>query len=150
MNEFTTLNFAVRIFVEGAAAPLCQAAFAECSGLEAGMDVKTLRQGGDNERQIHLVGRVTYGTLALKRGMTEGFELWRWLDRVMRAGETRLRATVEVAVLSTDRRATVATFRLERCLPIKLRAPALNAKDGVVAIEELEIAYERLQLAEAS
>jgi hypothetical protein len=31
-------------------------------------------------------------------------------------------------------------------VPIKLKAPALNAKDGGVAIEELQLAYESLTL----
>ena len=35
-------------------------------------------------------------------------------------------------------------FFLERCLPLKLKAPPLNAKEGVVAIEELQLAYEWL------
>ena len=39
-----------------------------------------------------------------------------------------------------------ATFRLSRCVPVKLKAPALNAKDGIVAIEELQLAYESLEL----
>jgi hypothetical protein len=36
-------------------------------------------------------------------------------------------------------------FDLEGCLPIKLKAPALNASDGLVAVEEMQIAYERLR-----
>ena len=32
-------------------------------------------------------------------------------------------------------------FVLHDCLPVKLKAPALNAKDGLVAIEEMQIAY---------
>jgi hypothetical protein len=39
-----------------------------------------------------------------------------------------------------------ATFVLSRCLPVKLKAPALNARDGVVAVEELQIAYECLRV----
>jgi hypothetical protein len=39
-----------------------------------------------------------------------------------------------------------ARFLLTRCVPIKLKAPALNAKDGVVAIEEFQLAYESLTL----
>jgi hypothetical protein len=35
---------------------------------------------------------------------------------------------------------------LSRCIPVKLKSPALNAKDGVVAIEELQIAYEQFEL----
>jgi len=37
-----------------------------------------------------------------------------------------------------------ARFVLDRCIPMKLKAPALNAKDGAVAIEELQLAYERI------
>jgi hypothetical protein len=33
-------------------------------------------------------------------------------------------------------------FQLTGCLPIKLKAPVLNAKDGIVAIEEMSIVYE--------
>jgi hypothetical protein len=32
-------------------------------------------------------------------------------------------------------------FTLRDCLPIKIKAPALNAKDGILAIEEMQIAY---------
>ena len=39
---------------------------------------------------------------------------------------------------STER----ARIVLQRCLPVKLKAPALNAKDGAVAVEELQLAYE--------
>jgi hypothetical protein len=32
---------------------------------------------------------------------------------------------------------------LQRCLPVKLKAPALNAREGGIAVEELQLAYER-------
>jgi hypothetical protein len=38
------------------------------------------------------------------------------------------------------------TFELSDCLPIKLRAPALNAKDGLLAIEELQLVYAALDV----
>nr|QMS47853.1 hypothetical protein WG33_0051 [uncultured bacterium] len=34
-------------------------------------------------------------------------------------------------------------YQLHRCLPIKFKAPALTAKDGQVAIEEFQLAYEK-------
>jgi hypothetical protein len=37
-------------------------------------------------------------------------------------------------------------FVLSDCLPVKLRAPALNAKDGLLAIEEMQIAYASLDV----
>jgi len=35
---------------------------------------------------------------------------------------------------------------MSRCVPVKIKAPALNAKDGGIAIEELQLAYETLRL----
>jgi hypothetical protein len=33
-------------------------------------------------------------------------------------------------------------FKLSRCLPVKIKAPALHARDGSIAVEEVQIAYE--------
>ena len=127
--------------------PLCSAAFAECDGLEMGMDVKTIREGGNNGSQIRLAGPRVYGTLTLKRGMTPSFDLWDWVrDSLEQPG---LRADISVVILNSvargaGARSPMARFELSRCLPIKLKAPPLNAKDGMVAIEELQVAYETL------
>jgi len=116
--------------------------FAECDGLEMTMEVKTIREGGGNDRQIRLNGPVSYGTLTLKRGMTSSFDLWKWFrDSVADPG---LRADVEVVLLATDGATERARFALTRCVPTKMKAPALNAKDGQIAIEEMQVAYETL------
>jgi phage tail-like protein len=138
---FTAFNFAVEITRDGDAAPLCSAAFAECDGLEMSMDVKTIREGGANTRQVRLTGPVTYGQLVLKRGMTASFDLWDWFSATL--AEPSLRASAEVVLLAPDGTPR-ARFVLDRCVPVKLKAPALNAKDGLVAIEELQVAYESL------
>lgn len=140
-------NFDVEILAGESSAALCRAAFAECDGMEINMEVKTLRQGGDNGRQLRLTGPLAFGTLVLKRGMTLDFDLWRWFAAYTRTGEQRQRATVIVVVKGADEaRTPQARFVLGRCLPVKLKAPTLNAKDGIVAIEELHIAYESLDL----
>jgi phage tail-like protein len=144
---FTAFNFRVNILLgEGGRDPLCDAAFAECGGLEVATEVKTIREGGNNNRPIHLAGPVSYGTLSLKRGMTSTFDLWTWVERVTRDGQRHLRATCEVEMLAADRSGPEAVFVLTGCLPTRLKAPALNAQTGLVAIEELEIAYEMLSL----
>ncbi len=35
---------------------------------------------------------------------------------------------------------------MQGCRPLKLKAPPLNAKDGMVAVEELQVAYQSLKL----
>jgi phage tail-like protein len=143
-DPFVAFNFAVEIHVEGVAMQVCDAAFAECDGMEVTMDVKTIREGGNNGRQIHLTGPYNYGQLTLKRGMTKTADLWKWIDLLLT--NPGLRADADVVVFGQDGATEQARFRLTRCVPVKLKAPPLNAKDGAVAIEELTLAYASLTL----
>ena len=150
---FRAFAFGVHVLRDGGNGALVKAAFAECDGLEMSLDLKTIRAGGENFRQIKLLGPATYGTLTLKRGMTADFGLWEWVASYARLDGMRSRADVEVLIYDPattqsdgSERATLARFRLTRCLPLKVKAPALNAKDGLVAIEECQIAYESLEL----
>lgn len=141
---FTAFDFAVEIQVPGITTRACSASFAECDGLETTMEVKTIREGGNNGRQIRMAGALAYGSLTLKRGMTASLELWDWVAAMI--ATPRLRADAEVVLFAPDGKTERARFVLSRCLPVKLKAPPLNAKDGLVAIEELQLAYESLTL----
>ena len=141
---FTAFNFAVEISVTDVAPRVCNAAFAECDGLEMSMEVKTIREGGNNGRQHRLTGPLNFGQLTLKRGMTTSFDLWDWFAAVLE--NPGLRADAEVVLLAVNGSKERARFILSRCVPVKLKAPPLNAKDGMVAVEELQLAYESLHL----
>ena len=145
LDLLIAFNFSVEITVADEK-PVCGVAFAECDGLELSQEVKTIREGGNNGVQVRLAGPVTYGTLTLKRGMTTStFDLWDWFEDV--STDPSLRAKAEVVVYarpgSVDER---VRFALTGCRPLKLKAPPLNAKDGMVAVEELQVAYESLTL----
>jgi phage tail-like protein len=145
LYPFTAFRFAVDISVPDLSPdPLCHAAFAECDGLEMTMDMKTIREGGNNAAQVRLSGAVNYGTLALKRGMTSNFDLWNWFESLYEPGKPMARGEVTVTSFAADGATEQSKFFLERCLPLKLKAPVLNAKEGAVAIEELQVAYEWL------
>ena len=144
---FIAFNFSVEISnaeiaPDGTAKPLCSAAFAECDGIEMTMEVKTLKEGGANGQMVRLTGPVSFGQLTLKRGMTANFELWNWFGAVV--ADPGLRADAEVVLLARDGNEQAA-FLLRRCVPVKLKAPPLNAQNGMVAIEELQLAYESIQ-----
>src|SRR5215467_11027789 len=124
---FTSFNFSVEITKEGEAEQLCSAAFSECDGLEMTMDVKTNREGGNNGKQIRLTGPFNFGQLTLKRGMTNNFDLWQWVSQTL--VDPSLRANAEVVLFAPDGRTERARFLLERCVPTKLKAPVLNAKE---------------------
>lgn len=142
----TTFRFAVVLDLDratpGLQSPLCDAAFAECTGLEATMQHKTIESGGVNDRQQHLIGPVTYGELTLKRGMTDNLQLWSWFAQGTRPGSI-LTAHGEVTMWAADATPAVQ-YTLTGCLPVRMRAPGLNAQTGLVAIEELSLVYQQL------
>src|SRR6266487_4881236 len=98
---FTSFNFSVEINFHGDARKVCNASFSECDGLEMTMEVKTIREGGNNGRQIRLTGPVSYGQLTLKRGMTTTFDLWDWMNATLVTSSLRARKA-EVVVFASD------------------------------------------------
>jgi phage tail-like protein len=151
-EETASLYIAFRFQVElsldapvpGVSGLICRGAFSECDGLEMTMEPKAVREGGNNQEQIHLVGPISYGQLTLKRGMTSSRDLWNWFEA---AGRTGRKSTAQGKVVIADAGGNPSmTFYLKNCLPVKLRGPALNAKDGQVAIEEMQLVYASLSL----
>ena len=129
----------------GSAVPLCSGAFAECTGLEASMEPKVIKEGGKNYGAVQRAGPITFATVVLKRGMTRNRDLWNWFVLVGNGAYAyRLAATVTMKD-PADRE--VLAWRLERALPVKFKAADLNARGTEVGIEELHIAHEGLRLA---
>jgi phage tail-like protein len=142
---FVAFNFSVEIKVEGVSnEPVCKAAFSECDGLEMTMDVKSIREGGNNNRELHLAGPLSYSELSLRRGMTPNFDLWNWFNAVMQ--DPSLRADASIVVFAADGKTERARFELLRCLPLKLKAPSLSAGEGGIAVEEFQLGYEHLTI----
>ncbi|MEF8817229.1 MAG: phage tail protein [Salinibacter sp.] len=147
-RPFTTFNFRVRIELGGE--PLCNAAFSACNGLEMTMEPETHREGGNNVTEYKMIGPVTYGQVTLRRGMTETYDLWGWFDQISQPTNYRTRARTVVEMLPSegngDQSPADVRFTLHKCLPVKLSAPDLNASEGGVAIEEMQLTYERLDV----
>lgn len=145
---YSAFNFEVRIYPDGQSTKLCGGAFAECDGLDLSLEVKTIRQGGDNRRQIRLAGPATFAPMTLKRGMTRGLDLWRWFSATL--DDPGLRADADLLVYAADGNTLQLQLALSRCLPVKLKTPTLNAREGLVAVEELQLVYEGVNLKEMS
>jgi phage tail-like protein len=128
-------------------------AFAECSGLELEADVKEYLEGGFNSGVIRRVGRVKLQPLVLKRGIMVPVggqyvdtAFWDWLTDMVSGVLPVLRCDGHIRVSNLQNTQVVAHWSFTRGLPVKLTGPALNAKTGEIAIEELHIAHEGLQL----
>jgi len=123
-----------------------QAGFQEVGGLSQEVTVAEYRNGNSKENSvIKVTGLNKVADVTLKRGIIGSLDLYQWLDQI-RNGDVNALRTVTIQLQSEDHSATVLTFKLLRARIIKHTSGPLNAKSGDVAIEELVLAYERLEL----
>lgn len=143
---YTAFRFEVVLDLDqptpGLGSPLVDAAFAECDGLEMTMEPKVVESASVTDRQQRLIGPVKYGQVTLKRGMTNNLQLWQWFAQGTRAGSV-LRAHGQITMWDSNGSPAVE-FELIGCLPVKMRAPSLNASNGLVAVEELGLVCEKI------
>lgn len=149
MSPVTSFNFSVRLIetagpasaILATIAPAPAAGFAECSGLDATMQIDEYREGGRNTGVLKFPGRVTHSSIKLKRGVTSSKDLWDWHEGFLRGRGKRRDGIVE---LHNDSGDVVRSWRFQRGLPAKWVGPMLVANAASVAIEELEIVHEGL------
>jgi phage tail-like protein len=143
-------------------AVLCSAAFSECTGLEASLEPREIREGGRNYGVAQRAGRVTFQTVVLKRGITANRDLFKWFDLFSRQEKfsKRVDATITLrgqpvpeSALSPRPPGDVGswkrvlwTWKLARCMPVKFKVPDLDATSTEVGIEELHLAHEGMTL----
>lgn len=146
-NPLGVFNFEVLLDLDdalpGLSSPLCNGAFAECDGLELTMQPTTVEVGGMNDAQQHLIGKVSGGQLVLRRGLTSDLQLWTWFERGTKPGSV-VTAHGRVTVMTATGEPALS-FSLEGCLPVRIKAPSLQARGDQVAVEELALVYRRLQ-----
>jgi phage tail-like protein len=131
----------------GTSIPLCSGSFSECTGLEATMEPFVIRPGGVNYGAIQRVGKVTFATVILRRGMTTTRHLWRWFSLVTQGGAYAYRLNSKVTVFDHEGNPQLR-WLLDRTLPIKFKAADLNALSVNVGIEELQLTHQGLTLEE--
>jgi phage tail-like protein len=123
-----------------------EAGFAEVSGLSMEIDVIEYRNGNSRENQVmKLPGLAKVGNVTLKRGVIGSLALWRWIDQV-RNGDAGALRNITIHLQNEDRSAIVQTWRLLRARIVKHTSGPFNAKGSDVAMEEIVIAFERLEL----
>ncbi|MDX6612116.1 MAG: hypothetical protein QOD75_1302 [Blastocatellia bacterium] len=83
-------------------------------------------------------------TITLKRGVIGALDLYQWLSDIRGSLPTAERHVV-ITLQNEDRSGTVQTWTLTRARIVKHVSGPMNAKGTDVAMEELTVAYERLE-----
>ena len=122
---------------------ISQASFQEASGIDAATDLIEYREGGQRLGMRKLPGQVKHSNLVLKRGYTDDTQLWDWYQSVMNGGDD-IRRNISVVQLDMTGQEKFR-WNLYDAFPTKYTGAAFNAKGNDLAIESLEIAYERIE-----
>jgi phage tail-like protein len=89
-------------------------------------------------------GRMKYGHITLKRGMTDDMSMWKWRKQV-EDGDIEGARTSGSIFLKDQKGATVAQFDFTNAWPLKVSNPGGNANSNDIVIEEAEIICEGLK-----
>jgi len=123
-----------------------QAGFQEVSGIGMEVTITEYRPGNYAFNNVIKTAGLNKATdVTLKRGVIGSLDLYKWLDDVRNGASSGLR-TVTVELKSEDRSQTVQTWRLINARIMKHTSGPFNAKGTDVAMEELTLSYERLEM----
>jgi len=145
-SPYSHFSFRVEIGGEDDAARV-HAGFQEMTSLGPEHTVVEYREGNDWQNAPRKIpGTFKVPDVTLKRGVVRSIDLYEWLGEV-RNGGPGARRTVRIDLLSEDRSRIVQSWFLFNAYPIKYTGPELDAKGTEVAIEELVLSSERIELA---
>jgi phage tail-like protein len=144
-RPYSQFNFLIDLGTGDTAS--AQAGFQEVSGLGLEIQVAEYRAGNEKTNGPRkITGLYKVPDITLKRGLIGSLDLYEWIDQVRGGKEDALRS-VTVSLQNEDHTAVVQTWKLTGARPIKYTGPSLSGKGTDVAIEELVLSCERIELA---
>jgi phage tail-like protein len=120
------------------------ASFSECSNLRVQIRPGVQQEGSINDQQSVLSEQAEFLDITLKRGVTDSLTFWQWIEDIL-AGKPNQRRNINILLLS-QAEDTLQCWTLIGAVPVIWKAPALQADSNIVAIEELTLAHEGLQV----
>jgi phage tail-like protein len=143
-RPYVQFNFLVDLGTGNTDGP--EAGFQEVSGIGMEVTVSEYRTGNARENSVMKITGMNKSTdVTLKRGVIGSLNLYQWLHDIRNGNQNALR-NVTIQLQNEDHSAVVVTWKLMRARIIKHTSGPLNAKGGDVAMEELVLAYERLEM----
>lgn len=118
--------------------------FSECHGLGVKIKKDVYFEGGLNDQQRIFLGHAEFSDITLKRGITDNDNFSAWLGAKFAQKHTRTAANL---VLYNQAGMVMMSWHLIGSIPTEWKVAPLQADGKSVAIEELVLAIEGLQIA---
>src|SRR6266850_3922357 len=143
-RPYVQFNFLVDLGTGNTEGP--DAGFQEVSGIGMEVTVAEYRNGNERENSVRKITGLNKATdVTMKRGVIGSLTLYEWLNDI-RNGDQKALKDVVIRLQNEDHSQVVQTWVLQRARIIKHTSGPLNAKGTDVAMEELVLAYERLEM----
>ena len=138
VDPYGGYNFAVEL--DG----ITRAGFREASGLESTQSATEYREGTDRQLSSRKQpGLNTYSDITLSRGFTSDAKLWEWRQKA--ASGAVERHTISISLLDDVGNAKI-TWNLFEAWPTSWSGPSLSAGSDEIAVEQITLAYERIEV----
>lgn len=121
--------------------------FTEVSGLGSESEVvdhKIIAKGAKETIIRKIPGRLKWGDITLKRGITANMDMYNWRKQVEQ-GKVEA-ARLDGTIIMYDQSLTpVAEWNFTKAWPSKISGPSISADGNAVGIEELVIVHEGIK-----
>jgi phage tail-like protein len=139
LTEDPLLGFNFLLELEGAIAGY----FTEVSGIGSEHEIvehKVVdKQGHEVIRKIP--GRLKWGDINLKRGVTSDLQIWKWRDQVVKGDILNARKNISITMLDRSYK-PVGVWHFTKAWPSKVDGPTMKADDNSYASESVTIVHE--------
>src|SRR5262247_4191503 len=143
-RPYVQFNFLVDLGTGSTDGP--EAGFQEMSNIGMEVTVSEYRNGNTKENGVMKITGLNKATdVTLKRGIIGSLDLYNWLNEIRNGDQSALR-TVTIQLQNEDHTAIVQTWKLLRARIVKHTSGPLHAQGTDVAMEEIVLAYERLEM----
>ena len=120
--------------------------FTEVSGL--GSETEVIEHAVVNEKGVEVVlkipGRLKWGDIELKRGITTNMDLWDW-RREIENGEVNSARQNGSVVMYDQTLTEVARWNFDNGWPSKIDGPTAKSDDNAVGVESMTIVHEGIR-----
>jgi phage tail-like protein len=144
-TPYGAFNFTVNLNSPGVDPESELGGFSDASGLVTESVIAEYRNGNAKEnhvRKIPLMHKV--GDVTLKRGVIDSNEFFAWIKQTRDVGYKAKRDVV--ITLKDETGAAVRKWKLQSVIPLKYTGPTLAGKGGDMAMEELVLSAEGMDI----
>ena len=123
--------------------------FTEVSGIGSENEVVEHKVVNDQGQEMvqKVPGRLKFGDVTLKRGLTHDISFWDWRELVEQGKMDKARANCSIIMFDRDYE-PIVRWDLENAWPSKVSGPSLSSGSNDFSVEELVLVHEGMKRVE--